>query len=121
MNAALIVLAAPATVGGGGGTDPNDPLQTGDVGTAGPIGLLLTVVLLIAIAFLVFVLLTSDPFPHDDVHLPRLVLDRDERDPARRLRPLTHQNDAGGAYVPPAGHALQFIGAQQLVLAKPLA
>jgi hypothetical protein len=56
MTPALILLAAPATVsggGGGGGNDPNDPLQTGDVGTAGPLGLLLLVVLLIAVVFLV--------------------------------------------------------------------
>ena len=51
MTAALVLLAAPASVGGG--SDQNDPLQTGDVGTAGPLGLLLTVVLLIAVAFLV--------------------------------------------------------------------
>jgi hypothetical protein len=51
VTAALVLLAAPAS--GGGGTDPNDPMQTGDVGTAGPFGLLLTVVLLIAVAFLV--------------------------------------------------------------------
>jgi hypothetical protein len=51
VTAALILLAAPAS--GGGGTDPNDPMQTGDVGTMGPFGLLLIVLLLIAVAFLV--------------------------------------------------------------------
>jgi hypothetical protein len=76
VTAALVLLAAPATAGGGGGTDPNDPLQTGDVGTAGPLGLLLTVVLLIAVAFLVKSMSTHlkrvprSFDPEDDIRIP---------------------------------------------------
>ena len=74
MSTALVLLAAPASVGGG--SDQNDPLQTGDVGTAGPLGLLLTVVLLIAVAFLVKSMSTHlkrvprSFDPEDDVRIP---------------------------------------------------
>jgi hypothetical protein len=74
VTTALILLAAPAS--GGGGTDPNDPMQTGDVGTAGPFGLLLIVLLLIAVAFLVRSMgkhLKRVPRsfdPEDDIQIP---------------------------------------------------
>jgi hypothetical protein len=73
VNTALILLAAPAS---GGGTDPNDPMQSGDVGTAGPFGLLLIVLLLIAVAFLVRSMgkhLKRVPRsfdPEDDIQIP---------------------------------------------------
>ena len=74
MTGALILLAAPAS--GGGSTDPNDPMQTGDVGTAGPFGLLLIVLLLIAVAFLVKSMGTHlkriprSFDPEDDIQIP---------------------------------------------------
>src|SRR5579872_7294427 len=40
----------------------------------------------------------SHTFPHDDVHLAALVLERHESDAARGGGSLAHQHDAGGAY-----------------------
>jgi hypothetical protein len=116
---ALILLAAPAT---GGGGDQNDPLQTGDVGTAGPLGLLLTVVLLIAVAFLVKSMSTHlkrvprSFDPEDDVRIPDTpaelleqehepgedVLDRLRRAP-RAIEPPRDAGDGRPAQPPSEG------------------
>ena len=107
MTAALVLLAAPATAGGG--TDPNDPMQTGDVGTAGPLGLLLTVVLLIAVAFLVKSMSTHlkrvprSFDPEDDVRVPDTPAELLEQQPRPGQDVLDQLRRAPRAIEPPRG------------------
>src|SRR5258708_8478621 len=59
-------------------------------------------------------LLATDTFPHDDIHLPALVLEREESDAAGGLRALAHEDDAGCARLPAVRHAAEIARAEEL-------
>ena len=64
--------------------------------------------------------LLPHPFPDDDIHLSGLILQRQESDTARCLRPLTHEDDARCAHLLAIGNTVQLVGTQKLFLTQPL-
>ncbi len=64
-------------------------------------------------------LLLPDAFPDDDVHLPALILEREESDATGGRRALAHEHDAGGAHPGAVGRRLQLAGALKRRGAQP--
>src|SRR6185437_816704 len=66
-------------------------------------------------------LLVAHPLPNNDIHLPGLVLEREESDTAGSLRPLPHQDDTCGTDRLAVGHTLELVSTEKLLFTQSLA